>query len=398
MATSCHFPAELALEVQRGVRSQHKPARLWDLELGGLDSMEDHSAWLDIAASCVSDVQWDVLASRPAAVLSHRPCPWGGQLIKIDAKTLDTCTSNVFWTSSFRTPLKIPRLFSCGRRSVLFGHSRDDVQKHFFQEVSPVTRFALYRNFPDTGDCAYVATETISIARRSDHPSCSRYRLIFVFRTPEDTWSSGCCVQHFPAFTDMFQKKIEQIVNGPGFRDKRAIDAKMYLVLSMRGFNRGNPMVPETYPCSQDSFAMHAGVHLGLVHWARFKAGQKFQLSEYLHCFMQRLGHKLKTHNMLDGLKLVPYQCVVVRHEWNQLRASFFEAFKVQKAAYRHASGGTQTPTLNEDVPPRRLGVKESHSQGIKTVVRKTFVELDDIPKCRVKRSLSTGQMMTCCV
>jgi len=388
--------------------------------------MEDHSAWLDIAASCVSDVQWDVLASRPAAVLSHRPCPWGGQLIKIDAKDIfiqdapeDPATlfvrPEVRFTSQHATTdfdfqcievlapgdalvKRTKCMWMIRILSVLFGHSRDDVQKHFFQEVSPVTRFALYRNFPDTGDCAYVATETISIARRSDHPSCSRYRLIFVFRTPEDTWSSGCCVQHFPAFTDMFQKKIEQIVNGPGFRDKRAIDAKMYLVLSMRGFNRGNPMVPETYPCSQDSFAMHAGVHLGLVHWARFKAGQKFQLSEYLHCFMQRLGHKLKTHNMLDGLKLVPYQCVVVRHEWNQLRASFFEAFKVQKAAYRHASGGTQTPTLNEDVPPRRLGVKESHSQGIKTVVRKTFVELDDIPKCRVKRSLSTGQMMTCCV
>jgi hypothetical protein len=49
---------------------------------------EDHSDWLNFAASCMSDVQWEVAAIRPEAVLSHRSCPWGGHLIKLEAKTL----------------------------------------------------------------------------------------------------------------------------------------------------------------------------------------------------------------------------------------------------------------------------------------------------------------------
>ena len=49
---------------------------------------DDHSDWLKFAASCMSDVQWEVAAIRPEAVLSHRSCPWGGHLIKLEAKTL----------------------------------------------------------------------------------------------------------------------------------------------------------------------------------------------------------------------------------------------------------------------------------------------------------------------
>ena len=49
---------------------------------------EDHSDWLKFAASCMSDVQWEVAAIRPEAVLSHRSCPWGGHLIKMETTTL----------------------------------------------------------------------------------------------------------------------------------------------------------------------------------------------------------------------------------------------------------------------------------------------------------------------
>ena len=49
---------------------------------------EDHSDWLNFAAACMSDVQWEVAAIRPDAMLSHRSCPWGGHLIRLDSKTL----------------------------------------------------------------------------------------------------------------------------------------------------------------------------------------------------------------------------------------------------------------------------------------------------------------------
>lgn len=133
----------------------------------------------------------------------------------------------------------------------------------------------------------------------------------------------------------------------------RAIDAKMYLVLSMRTFNRGPPMIPHDNPHAKDSIHITAGEHLGLVSWTRFNAHQKFHLSEYVRSFMERLGYQVNTYEVMDGRKLVPYQCVVERRQWDELRTSFVEAFRVQKAAYRHANGGSSTPTLTEDARPR---------------------------------------------
>ena len=45
-------------------------------------------------------------------------------------------------------------------------------------------------------------------------------------------------------------------------------------------------------------------------------------------CFflIRRLGHKLTTYQNLDGRKLVSYQCVVIRDEWDKVKASFWEA------------------------------------------------------------------------
>ena len=51
---------------------------------------DNHGAWLKFAPSCMSDEQWEVAAKTPEAVLSHRSCPWGGHLIKIDSKMLGT--------------------------------------------------------------------------------------------------------------------------------------------------------------------------------------------------------------------------------------------------------------------------------------------------------------------
>ncbi|CAL1133147.1 unnamed protein product [Cladocopium goreaui] len=291
--------------------------------------------------------------------------------------------------------------------SVLFGHSQGSTREHFFQKVRTVTRLALYRDFPEPGDSTYVGTETISITRRLPHPSGSRYRLVFVFSTPEDSWThASLCRQHFPAFTDMLRKMFERVVNGPGFRDMREADAKMYLVLSMRNFNRGHPLVPQRDPSSDESIDVSAGEHIGLVSWTRFKSDENFPLSEYMRVFMERLGYQLKIFGVMDGRKLVPYQCAVVRQEWDELKTAFYQAFKVQKAAYRHGNGGSKSPSLTEDASPRFLpGVHQGELQAppklFNTTVRKTFVELEEErPKrsTHLKRSLSTGEVMTCFV
>ena len=127
------------------------------------------------------------------------------------------------------------------------------------------------------------------------------------------------------------------------------------------------------------------------MSWTRFAPGEKFNLGNYLRCFMGRLGHKMKTYQVMDGRKLSPYQCVVVRHEWEELRKSFFEA--------RHANGGTSTPSLLEDARPHSACKPAAvcvQPEVIKTIVRKTFLELEEEEDSNcLKRSNSTGEVTT---
>ena len=228
----------------------------------------------------------------------------------------------------------------------MFGFPKDHVTSHNNSTFPGWVETLHHTCSNPEGDSTYVGTETISITRRLPHPSGSRYRLVFVFSTPEDSWThASLCRQHFPAFTDMLRNMLERVVNGPGFRDMRAIDANMYQVLSLRGFNRGHPMIPVNDPASEESFNLSAGEHLGLVSWTRFKPHEKFHLSEYMRCFMERLGHRLKTYEVMDGRKLVAYQCAVVRQEWDELKTAFYQAFKVQKPPTAIAMAEARPPT-----------------------------------------------------
>eukprot|EP00434_Breviolum_minutum_P006348 symbB.v1.2.005601.t1/scaffold326.1/size228935/23 len=384
---------------------------------------ENYGVWLNFASQCMSDEQWEVAATTREAILSHRSCPWGGHLIKLECRSVfiqnapkDPC--DLFVRPEVRAMSKGPMELTLKCKSihapgdailertnsmwiirvasVLFGHCQGSFEHHFYEKTPMSTRHRLYKNFPETGDSIYLATEAIWLARRLADSSC-RYRLVVVFQTPEDTfptWASS----FFPAYTSMFHKAAERVLNGPGFQDMRAIDAKMYMVLSMRSFNKGPPLIPQS-GSSDDITTVSVGEHLGLASWTRFAPGEKFNLGNYLRCFMQHLGHKMKTYQVMDGRKLVPYQCVVVRHEWEELRKSFFEAFRVQKAAYRHANGGTSTPSLLEDARPhsaRKPADLCVQPEVIKTIVRKTFLELEEeeISNC-LKRSNSTGEVMT---
>ena len=110
----------------------------------------------------------------------------------------------------------------------------------------------------------------------------------------------------------------------------------------------------------------------------------------------------------------MPYQCVVLRSQWTQIRDSFRQAFHFQKAAYRRANGGTNAPSIVEDVRPHLRG-SEAHATSsggsdsaesdklptevCKLVVRNTFLELDEVnpcPKNAMRRSKSeSGDLST---
>ena len=150
-----------------------------------------------------------------------------------------------------------------------------------------------------------------------------RYRSILVFGTPEDKWATWVSPL-FPAFTYMLHSTVERVLNGPNIRDLRATDANMhmYSALTLQSFNRGHPMVPQSKPC-EDSVTVAAGEHLGLVSWTRFKPHEKFHLSEYMRDLTERLGHQLQTYGVMDGRKLVRYQCVVVRQQVGWVEDTF---------------------------------------------------------------------------
>jgi len=383
------------------------------------DKHDNHGEWMKFARCCMSDADWEVAANRPEAILSHRSCPWGGHLIKIESTNLFIQNApedprDLFVRPEVRAMSKGPMemklrcletyapgdalmertncMWIIRLAAVLFGHGHGLWQDHFFQKVPTVSRHRLHKDFPEVGDCAYFAVEGIWIARPVKEILQRRYRVVLVFSTPEDIWASWAS-PFFPTFTDMFHRAMERVLNGPGFGDMREVDKKFYIVLSMRSFNRGHPMLPQTHP-SDDAVSISAGQHHGFNFWIRFHSG-KFYLDEYLQRFLELLGYKLKIYRAMDGRELVPYQCVVVRQEWDHLRESFFAAFRVQKSAYRRANGGTSSPTLVEDAEPRWTGRIREVSHDIKTMVRKTFLECHEGPGQEgVKRSNSTGRMM----
>lgn len=160
-----------------------------------------------------------------------------------------------------------------------------------------------------------------------------------------------------------------------------------------------------------------SGSHLGLTKWSRLSRG-KFRMVEYMRHFLDALGHDdVHTYDSLESRTLVPYQCVVLRSQWTQIRDSFRQAFHLQKAAYRRANGGTTAPSIVEDVRPHLLGsevhatssggsdsaesdqIDQLPSEVSKLVVRNTFLELDEVnplPKHAMRRSKSeSGDLST---
>ena len=94
----------------------------------------------------------------------------------------------------------------------------------------------------------------------------------------------------------------------------------------------------------------------------------------------------------LDGRQLVAFQCVVPRSDWEEVRERFYDAFRIQKVAYRHANGGKSAPTLVEDATPRFVSKEQEvveASASDELVVRKTFYELRVEPEPALRRSSS---------
>mmetsp|Transcript_43698 Transcript_43698/g.104218 ORF Transcript_43698/g.104218 Transcript_43698/m.104218 type:complete len:123 (-) Transcript_43698:364-732(-) len=90
----------------------------------------------------------------------------------------------------------------------------------------------------------------------------------------------------------------------------------------------------------------------------------------------------------MDGQRLVPYQCVVARQEWEAAKDRFVNAFLLQKKAYRRANGGSSAPSFHVDVQPRaapdghleelKQRLRQEERPSHKVVVRRTFLEVEE--------------------
>lgn len=398
-----------------------------------MDTPDVSNAWLGLAASCMSDSLWQLAVHLPEKTLSHRACPWGGHLVRFDSRNIfiqaaPQDPSGVMVRPEVRgrhrgAPEEIParcqQLFAPGdallerhtsmwvvrMARVIFGHCSND-KGHgcnglFYDLETRTARHQIRRNFPEQGDCSYVGQGCLIISRPEGNPN--HFRIILVFCTPENRFAAWA-TPLYSKIAEMVHKAKSRVLNSCAWQEMRRTDAELYTVLSMRSFNRGPPMFPEAGDDSE-TFRIAAGKSLGLTTWSRFPQTDRgrFCLADYLCRFMQKLGHKLTTYSTLDGRTLVSYQCVVLREDWEKVKPVFWEAFRIQKAAYRYANGGSTAPSLTQDVSPNLLVEKaeewprstsSASSASIpsaKMVVRNTFLELEedvnDKPPMRRTRS-----------
>jgi len=184
-------------------------------------------------------------------------------------------------------------------------------------------------------------------------------------------------------------------------RTLEQFQARGYTVLTVQSCRRGLPLVP-TDATMEATVSISAGQSAGLEHWTRFSPdmapngcgeGTRFCVSDYVRTFASRLGLELAAFNSMDGQRLVPYQCVVDRKEWEAVKDRFVEAFLLQKKAYRRANGGSTAPSFHADVQPRVLDVAAVEPKSLKApshrvVVRRTFLEVEEEEEMMVARQV----------
>lgn len=367
-------------------------AQPWGEKVGET-APEKMSAWFSLASAMMSDSDWEVADARPDASLSHRSCPWGGHLIKIDLKNLHIQgaperasdlmvrpevrgqhhdrffeENKIEWQETLAPGDALveqpSQMFILRMAALLFGNFACHgpfMQKGCLEaRTFPVlARHQLRRDFPEEGDSSYavftsdgVGQEQMTICRNTDKHQ--HFRIVLVFSTPTTgsfwvDWTSPS----FQMLTDTTYTVMHWYMNRPGVQQMRAIDENFYVCLALRNYNRGPPMIPD----ESGTTAIRANGWENSQRprsWTRFQTGDgKFRLAEYLKCFTESLGHGIPAFDTLDGKVLVPYQCVVLRRQWESVRDYVQAALTLQRAAYRRANGGSRAPSLTEDAALR---------------------------------------------
>eukprot|EP00435_Cladocopium_sp_Y103_P055862 s142_g18.t1 len=400
------------------------------------ERMEEHFRLVKI----FFDENWHVAARRPdGSSMTHRSGPSGGHLLKFDfrnvfvedapSKAADLLllpeVRGLFSKSaeSFHPDLTTRLVEVYGPGDVLvnqswtapvhlmicifFGQLSGPKKVHCLYNKTPMLAWQqLRQNFPEPDDCTLVhqdleSSEECYILTFRPEAEPKHFRAVLVFQLPDDRWINWGG-KFFADLLDEAYRAGCLNLNRPCIGDLRQISADYYLILSLRNFNRGCPLLPATEPTEATVVTVSTD-ELGMSQWQEFQsrsADGKLHLAEYLQLFLERLDLSLKIYESWGGRPLVPYQCVVLRKEWEEVRSIVLPALRFQKAAYRRLHGGTTAPSLVEDVAPRvteRKGTDELGDQlSSRVVVRKTFLELqEEVQEETLKRNKSEPTLET---
>ncbi|CAL1165179.1 unnamed protein product [Cladocopium goreaui] len=406
------------------------------------ESVED---WCSLMPNLLEADGWHLACSVANSQLMHGSCPWGGRLIKFQLRDIRVknapqnagtliirpevrslqqrnCSINGINIKSwdFIAPGEaiVHASVSCSivrLCSVLFGDLAAQVMTCFYDDraTSVAWHQMVRRNFPTDGDsaCAFWMEdaeqpyEYLILTRPQEEKEM--FTVFVIARVYEDRFANWAS-RHFALVLRQARRTAESCLNRPGVVELRRADERFYVVLSMQSFKRGMPLVP-ALPGEHCVTDIDAGQPLGLRRWTRFEPDDlenpKFQLSQYIGLFVERLGFPIETFDTLDGQTLVPYQCVVRRDAWEAVRQRFNEAYPLQKTAYRHANGGSGAPGMHEDVMARFVPVAPkawnmleeqlAAAREPKLVVRKTFLEMQEDEHAEVGRPARRPKTLT---
>lgn len=375
--------------------------------------------WFEIPGLVWSDEGWEVALARPLAKLQHRSCPWGGHLIRFSVKHLvinnpPEKTGNILVRPEVRaayhdripltgTRMCLERVLQPGEAVlrgqtstklmrlcvVLFGEMSGRSKTHCFHDAqSPVSMHQkIRRDYPCEGHCALAfwhedkAHEGCFAIRPMENSLAKTFELAAVLRLPEDKFASWATFQ-FRTLMSIAHKTVEWMFNRPGIERLRVLDQNFYVILQIQSFGRGFPLIPSAE--SDAVVTIDAGAQLGYPHWKRFES-DRFRMPEYIKCFLAIMGLEVETYDHLDSRKLVPYQCVLRRSDWETAKPRFLEVFRLAKTAYRRCNGGTVAPGIQQaelarPIPDAELGQEDlrrrPEKRPIPWVIRKTFLDV----------------------
>lgn len=399
--------------------------------------------WFQQVPEVLLEEGWEAEIEQPSCSLCHCEAPWGGSLIRIRLEVqLENPPENpamLLVRPEVRALQGKKELSEVDDLRVLETASPGDSllkQVHTwglsslcssFMEASNAPKDLgdaqfvkvgwqrVTRDFPDQGDSALTFAgekprlllcrpkgEPFRLSPRGTETSSSswarRYEVNAIFQVDEEQWAAWTSI-HLRLLLESASRAAQWFVNRPGVVELRRNDAEFYTVLTVQSCRRGLPLIPlrpsEAAP-DAETVRIQDGQWLGLDRWTRFwpqRYGRdRFSLATYLRTFLKILDiHDFEAYDDLDGQRLVTFQCVVRKDQWEAAKDRFLTAFLIQKKAYRHANGGSSAPSLRADAKPRfvpeegRLALQERQARlqeeeasQHRVVVRKTFLDVDE--------------------